>query len=110
MASKKVLMISYYFPPYGGGGVYRNLSFAKYLPAFMWEPIVIAPKPKKYYWAFDYSLLKEVPEDVQVYRTASVEPFYLFSVLDKLGLSKLKDTVSQYWLSPEKVNRKTMGR
>jgi glycosyltransferase involved in cell wall biosynthesis len=101
MASKKVLMISYYFPPYGGGGVYRNLSFAKYLPAFMWEPIVIAPKPKKYYWAFDYSLLKEVPEDVQVYRTASVEPFYLFSVLDKLGLSKLKDTVNQYLFIPD---------
>ena len=98
---KKFLLITYYFPPYGGGGVYRNLSFAKYLPAFGWEPIVIAPKPKHHYWAFDYSLLDEVPESVRVFRTTSVEPFYLFSALDKLGLSKLRNAVNEYLFIPD---------
>ena len=92
---------AYYFPPYGGGGVYRNLSFAKYLPAFGWEPRVIAPKPKKYYWAFDYSLLGELPENVHVFRTTSVEPFYLFSILDKLKLGKLRNVVNEYLFIPD---------
>lgn len=31
---RKVLIISYYWPPAGGPGVQRVLKFAKYLPEF----------------------------------------------------------------------------
>ena len=41
---KKVLVISYYWPPSGGGGVQRWLKFVKYLPEFGWEPIVFTPE------------------------------------------------------------------
>ena len=41
---KKVLMISYYWPPSGGPGVQRILKFCKYLPDFGWEPIVLTVK------------------------------------------------------------------
>ena len=55
---KKVLVISYYWPPSGGPGVQRVLKFCKYLHKFGWEPIVLTVKdgdfPVK-----DYSLNEE---------------------------------------------------
>ncbi|MBK6877228.1 MAG: glycosyltransferase [Ignavibacteria bacterium] len=54
----KVLIISYYFPPMGMGGVQRTLKFAKYLRDYGWEPVVLTDSPKKYY-AVDMSLLNE---------------------------------------------------
>jgi len=38
---KKVLIITYYWPPAGGPGVQRVLKFAKYLPEFGWQPIIL---------------------------------------------------------------------
>lgn len=40
---KKVLIISYYWPPTGGGGVMRWLKMSKYLPETGWQPIVYSP-------------------------------------------------------------------
>ena len=45
--SKKVLILSYYWPPSGGSGVQRWMYFAKYLKQFGWEPIVITVDEKK---------------------------------------------------------------
>lgn len=41
--SKRVLIVSYYWPPSGGGGVQRWLKFAKLLPECGWTPIVVTP-------------------------------------------------------------------
>jgi len=41
---KKVLIITYYWPPSGGPGVQRVLKFCKYLRKFGWEPIVLTTK------------------------------------------------------------------
>jgi len=69
---KRVLIISYYFPPLGGGGVQRTLKFAKYLPLFGWEPIILTvSNPDSPLW--DYSLLSELPFDTQVFRVPSFE-------------------------------------
>src|SRR5688572_4281237 len=38
---KKILIISYFFPPANFAGSYRLESFAKYLPENGWKPIVI---------------------------------------------------------------------
>lgn len=44
---KKVLIVSYVFPPANSMGAVRVGKFAKYLPEFGWEPIVLtADKPK----------------------------------------------------------------
>lgn len=35
------LMLAYYFPPIGGGGVQRSLKFCRYLPDFGYHPVVL---------------------------------------------------------------------
>ena len=59
MMKRKVLVISYYFPPMSYSGVQRTSKFVKYMPDFGWEPTVLTIQPKAYY-AFDDSLLKEL--------------------------------------------------
>ena len=74
---KKVLVISYYFPPSGGPGVQRVLKFVKYLPEFGWEPVVLTVKDANFP-ARDESLLKEIPGNIKVYRTDIFEPYGLY--------------------------------
>lgn len=79
---KKVLIITYYWPPSGGAGVQRSLKFVKYLPEFGIEPIVITVDPSQAtYPIIDETLLKEVKEGVRVIRTRSFEPLKILSAL-----------------------------
>lgn len=76
---KRVLLISYYFPPSGGPGVQRILKFARYLPKYGWLPTILTVDPK--YAAFpsiDDSLLEEIPSDVEVIRTRAWDPFSVY--------------------------------
>jgi glycosyltransferase involved in cell wall biosynthesis len=77
---KKVLIISYYFPPSGGPGVQRVLKFVKYLPQFGWEPIVLTVQGGDFP-ARDESLLDEIPPLTKVYRTKIFEPYRLYRKL-----------------------------
>jgi glycosyltransferase involved in cell wall biosynthesis len=74
---KKVLMVSYHFPPGAGPGVQRVLKYVKYLPEFGWLPVVLTVRNAQYS-ARDESLLEQVPEQVQVYRTGIPEPYRLY--------------------------------
>lgn len=68
---KKVLMVAQYFPPAGGVGVIRITKFVKYLREFGWEPVVLTVRPDCYpdrVW-LDESFMKDVPEDIAIYRT-----------------------------------------
>ncbi|MBX7043732.1 MAG: glycosyltransferase [Ignavibacteria bacterium] len=65
----KVLIISYYFPPMGMGGVQRTLKFAKYLRDFGWEPVVLTDSPKKYYAVDTYLLNEAVKSGIRIERT-----------------------------------------
>lgn len=69
---KRVLIISYYFPPLGGGGVQRTLKFARYLPLFGWEPVILSvSNPDSPLW--DHSLLRELPFDMKFIQVPSFE-------------------------------------
>ena len=79
--AKKILIISYYWPPSGGSGVQRWTYFAKYLKRFGYEPIVVTVLPEKAtYPSLDESLLKEV-ENIRTIRTNSFEPLQVYSKL-----------------------------
>ena len=77
---KKVLIVSYYFPPSGGPGVQRVLKFVKYLPEFGWQPVVLTVQDGDYP-ARDESLLAEIPQHAIVYRTKIFEPYRLYRKL-----------------------------
>ena len=61
MINNNVLVISYYFPPMGLSGVQRTLKFVKYLSTFGWNPTVLTTNVQSYY-AFDETLINEIPE------------------------------------------------
>lgn len=74
---KRVLIISYYWPPNGGAGVYRWLKMSKYLPEFGWQPVVYTPEnPERV--ADDPDLLKDVNAKVEVVKSPITEPFSLY--------------------------------
>ncbi|MBC9795642.1 glycosyltransferase family 4 protein [Sinomicrobium sp. FJxs] len=76
---KKVLIITYYWPPAGGPGVQRWLKFVKYLDEFDVEPVVYAPE-NPHYPIVDKSFEKEVPKDITVLKRPIFEPYALASL------------------------------
>lgn len=74
---KKVLIITYYWPPSGGSGVQRWLKFVKYLPAYQWEPHVFTPENPSFP-VQDASLEKDVPPEAEIIRFPIWEPYDLF--------------------------------
>ena len=74
---KKVLIITYYWPPSGGAGVQRWLKFVKYLREFGWEPIVYTPENPEAP-AVDESLLKDIPRNLTVIKRPIWEPYNLY--------------------------------
>lgn len=103
---KKVLIITYYWPPSGGAGVQRCLKFVKYLGEYGIEPIVITVDPAKAsYPILDESLIKEIPQAVRIVCTPSFEPLnILASVAGKKNIphggfaNNNKDTILQRML------------
>jgi glycosyltransferase involved in cell wall biosynthesis len=63
----RALIVSYYFPPAGGGGVQRVLKLCKHLPAFGWDVDVLAPDDPKWV-AHDPGLAAEIPSGTVVHR------------------------------------------
>ena len=76
---KRVLIISYYWPPSGGAGVQRWLKFSKFLPNYGWEPIILTVDPEyASYPVIDASLGEELPSKLRVIRTKSKESFSFY--------------------------------
>jgi len=77
---KKVLIITYYWPPSGGAGVQRWLKFVKYLREFGWEPIVYTPSNPESP-TNDDSLQKDLPKDITILKTEIWEPYLFYKKL-----------------------------
>ena len=101
---KKVLIITYYFPPSGGPGVQRVLKFVKYLPEFGWEPVVLTVQDGDYP-ARDESLLREIPPSLKVFRTPILEPYGLYRSIT----GKKPGTAVDVNNIPKKGERKTFA-
>ena len=76
---KKVLLITYYFPPSGGAGVQRWLKTINYLPKAGVETIVLTVDPAvASYPQLDESLCNDVPSGIKIYRTGTREILSLY--------------------------------
>lgn len=78
--NKKVLFVTYYWPPSGGAGVQRPLKFVKYLPERGVEPYVLTVENPTYPIT-DSSLSGDIPEAATVFTSKTLEPFSLYSRL-----------------------------
>jgi len=76
-ALRKVLIITYYWPPSGGAGVQRWLKFSKYLREFGWEPVIYTPENPEAP-ANDTSLEKDIPAGVIVLKQPILEPYSFY--------------------------------
>ena len=85
---KRVLVITYYWPPTGGSGVQRWVKFAKYLPSEGWQPVIYTPENPEQL-AVDHSLEKEIPSEAEIIKTHITEPYELYKkFLRRSGHSK----------------------
>ena len=81
---KKVLIITYYWPPSGGSGVQRWLKFVKYFRDFGIEPIILTVAPE--FAALpniDESLEHEIPAGIEVHKTRAKSPFGFYKKIKK---------------------------
>ncbi len=91
MGRKKVLMIAHAFPPRHGIGSLRAAKFAKYLPRFGWEPVVLTR-----HWEGERGL--EEPPGVEVIRTPYQDKLRFFrrgSSTRAMPASRGQQTISQ---------------
>lgn len=93
---KKVLIITYYWPPAGGPGVQRWLKFVKYLPEFGIKPVVFIPQNANYP-TLDKDLASEVSQDLEILKLPITEPYKWASYFSK---NKTK-SISSGMIKPE---------
>ena len=86
---KRILIITYYWPPSGGSGVQRWLKMSKYLPEYGWQPVIYTTENAEYP-IVDPSLEKDVSPDMEVIRRPIVEPYTFYKKF--LGI-KQEETV-----------------
>jgi glycosyltransferase involved in cell wall biosynthesis len=87
---RRVLVLAYFFPPLGGGGVQRTLKFVRYLAVLGWDSTVVSTR-SRVYPARDRSLLEEVPPSTRVIRPAALPlAHYIGIALYRLRLRRLR--------------------
>ncbi|HRG17766.1 MAG TPA: glycosyltransferase family 4 protein [Flavobacterium lutivivi] len=90
--TKKLLIITYYWPPAGGPGVQRWLKFVKYLPDFNIQPIVYIPENPTYP-IIDNGLQSEVSEKAIILKNKIKEPYGLASFFGKNKTKKISSGI-----------------
>jgi len=75
-----VLLLTYYFPPLAGPGSLRLLSFARELPAWGWDPVVVTARDPGS-CERDEMLMERIPRGVRVERARTLEPHGLYRML-----------------------------
>ncbi len=94
---KKVLIITYYWPPAGGPGVQRWLKFVKYLKNFNVEPIVYIPE-NPCYPILDESLIGEISKNITILKQPIKEPYKVAATFS----NKQSRTISKGIISEKK--------
>ncbi len=74
---KRVLVISYYWPPAGGSGVQRWTKFSKYLPSEGWQPVIYTPENPELS-SVDKTLLEDIPAEAEIIRRPILEPYGIY--------------------------------
>ena len=107
LAMTKVLLVTLYFPPAGGGGVQRPLKFATHLPSLGIETHVLAPDNPR--WVhMDPELLP--PTQAWVHRVRYLGPRGRLPSEELHGKTGLERIATQARLMPRRLDRPRRGR
>ncbi|RJP71276.1 MAG: glycosyltransferase [Ignavibacteriales bacterium] len=93
---KKVLFITFYWPPSGKASLHWPMKIIKHLPKFGWQPIVLTVKEDTFS-AKDESLLSEVDPNLEVIKTDYFDPFIYYRKF--LGKSKYEPLIASETIS-----------
>lgn len=91
---KKVLVITYYWPPAGGPGVQRWLKFVKYLRDFDIIPVVYIPENPEYP-LLDDTFRDEIASDITIYKHPIFEPYRLASLFSSKKTKRISAGIIQ---------------
>ena len=83
---KRVLIITYYWPPSGGSGVQRWVKFAKFLPKEGWQPVIYTTENPEL-TTIDKTLAAEIPPEAEIVKTHIFEPYGIYRKLMGKGSS-----------------------
>ena len=89
---KKVLIVTYYWPPSGGPGVQRWLKFVKYLRDFDIDPVVYVPE-NPHYPQMDPSFEAEIPSEITIVKKPIFEPYTLAGILSERTTEKISSGI-----------------
>ena len=87
---KRVLIITYYWPPCGGISIIRPLKLVKYLKGFGWEPIVCTAE-NPHYPIEDKETLNEINDEIEIIKVPIFEPYNIYKKIT--GQKKKSDLV-----------------
>lgn len=102
---KKVLFITYYWPPSGKASLHWPLKMIRHLLDFEWKPSVLTIDEDTFTQK-DETFLNEIPADIKVIRAKAYEPFGLYKKL--IGKGKEEQLVASETIS--KQNRSFFHR
>jgi len=74
---KKVLFITYYWPPSGKASIHWPLQIIKHMPFYSWQPSVVTAKEDVFSHK-DESLFQHISPELKVIKTNSIEPFNIY--------------------------------
>lgn len=102
---KKVLVVTFFWPPSGKATLHWPLKVVKFLPEFKWQPVVLTVKEDTFS-AKDESLMSEVSPSLEVIKTGYFDPFILYRKL--LGKDPDKPLIASETIS--KTNKSFLHR
>jgi len=100
---KKILFITYYWPPSGKASLHWPLKIIKHLPSFGWQPLVLTVDEDTFTQK-DETFLNEIKADVKVFKAKSFEPFNIYKKL--IGKNKNDQLIASETIS---TKNKSLG-
>jgi hypothetical protein len=101
---KRVAIIGADFVPSSLPPATRIRFFARYLPEFGWQPVVITTDPKYYDWSVDQENEKLLPESLEVIRTRALSSSWIRKVgIGDIGMRSLW----YHWKALQKLCRES---
>lgn len=108
---KRILMIAFHFPPLAGSsGIQRTISFARYLPRFGWEPLILTAHPRAYERVSN-DQLKDLPPDMIVERAFALDSSRHIAVKGRYpSFAARPDRWVSWWLGALPKGLKMIGK